>query len=51
MADFALETHWKEVEHYEKHKDDPIDKQYEEGLVDENGVTIGNPASLPINKE
>lgn len=47
MADFALDNAFEEMAHYERNKDKPIDKQYEEGLVDENGVTIGNPNSYP----
>lgn len=43
MADFALENAWDDIEHYEKFKDEPQPEQYEEGIIDENGCTIGNP--------
>ena len=48
MADFALDHSWSEVEHYERYKDAPLDVQYEEGIIDEYGLTIGNPSSLPM---
>lgn len=51
MADFELDIAFEQQEHYEKHKNAQIDKQYEEGLVDENGVTIGNPGSFPAPKQ
>ena len=42
-ADQALERAEQEMEHFERYKDAPMAVQYEEGLIDENGNTIGNP--------
>ncbi len=47
-ADMALDRASMEVEHYERFKDEPIYIQYEEGLIDEMGGTIGNPSSMPF---
>ena len=43
MADFAIDSHFEEEAHYERYKDAPIHVQYEEGLIDEHGGTIGRP--------
>ena len=47
MADFALECSHREVEHYDRYKDASLATQYEEGIIDEYGSTIGNPSSIP----
>ena len=49
MADYALGIAANEVEHYERYKDAPLHTQYDEGLIDERGVTLGNPRSTPTN--
>lgn len=46
MADFALEQATNDEEHYQKFRDAPLSIQYEEGLVDECGATIGNPSGF-----
>ena len=47
MTDYALEIAQMEQEHFDRHRDAPIQKQYKEGLVDKNEVTIGNPTRDP----
>lgn len=46
MADFTLELASNEEEHYQKFRDAPLSVQYEEGLIDEYGNTIGIPESF-----
>ena len=48
MSDFALENSFRELEHYERYKDSSLTTQYEEGIIDEYGITVGNPASIPF---
>ena len=47
MADFALEQAAQDEEHYERFKDAPLSEQYEEGIIDELGATIGQPWITP----
>lgn len=47
MADFALQEIEKQYEHYEKYKDAPLHEQYDEGLIDEHGITNGTPWGTP----
>jgi len=47
MADFALDNAFDDMEHYDRYKDAPMGVQYEEGLIDETGATIGQPWSTP----
>lgn len=47
MADFALDCAFEDYEHYERYKSSPLHIQYEEGLIDEYGSTIGKPWSVP----
>jgi hypothetical protein len=51
MADFTNDGRMDEVEHYERHKDSDVQTQYDEGLIDETGATIGNPSSLPVPRK
>ena len=48
MADFALGIAQRQVEHYERYKDAPLHEQYDEGIIDEQGITIGNPSSVSV---
>lgn len=48
MADFALDAASMELDHYYRYKDASLTTQYEEGIVDEYGVTVGNPRSIAI---
>ena len=48
MADFALDCAADDVEHFEQYQDAPLSVQYEEGIIDEHGVLIGNPFSVPV---
>ena len=50
MADFALDNAMDEIEHYETYKDAPMEVQYEEGIIDENGALIGMPGCMPIRR-
>jgi len=50
MADFVLDCAMDEDEHYDRFKDAPFSEQYEEGIIDENGVSIGNPTFIPEEK-
>ncbi len=43
MADFALDCAMDEYEHYERYKNSDLNTQYEQGLIDETGATIGVP--------
>lgn len=47
MADYELGIAYNQQVHYERHKDADLVTQYEEGIIDENGVTYGNPNSFP----
>lgn len=47
MADFAIDGGMDELDHYERFKDADQATQYEEGLIDECGITIGNAGSTP----
>jgi len=47
MADFSIDASMDEMDHYERFKDADQATQYEEGLIDEYGATIGNPGSTP----
>ena len=47
MADYALDIAARQEEHYERYKDAPLAVQYEEGIIDEHGFTIGDPSSYP----
>jgi len=47
MADDALDNALDDLDHYEKYRDAPLNIQYEEGIVDEYGHTIGAPWSTP----
>jgi len=49
-ADMALDNAFDDMEHYERFKDAPLFVQYEEGLIDEMGATIGEPWSGPFCK-
>ena len=44
MADFALSNASDEDEHYTRYRNAPLHTQYEEGIIDERGCTIGNPS-------
>lgn len=46
-ADQALERAAEEVNHFQKYQDSDLATQYDEGLIDESGSTIGNPRSFP----
>jgi len=46
-ADDALERGFDDLEEYEKYKDSDLVTQYEHGLIDELGATIGQPWSYP----
>lgn len=46
MADDALSHACDEDEAYLRYRYAPIAEQYERGMVDEYGVTIGNPNSI-----
>lgn len=48
MADLAIERAFAEAEHYEKYKYSNHATQYEEGLIDEYGATIGNPRFIGV---
>jgi len=47
MADFAIDNAFEEQEYHDRHKDDSLQEQYEAGIIDQNGVPIGNPNSVP----
>lgn len=47
MADDALDNAFDDLDHYEKYRNAPLNVQYEEGLIDEFGGTIGAPWSIP----
>jgi len=40
MADMAIDHAFDDLENYEKHKDDPLDELYEEGLINEYGIPV-----------
>lgn len=40
MADYTNDMLWKGIEHHNRYRDAPLEKQYEEGLVDVNGKPI-----------
>jgi hypothetical protein len=44
MADFALDAADRQLEHYHRYEDAPLHIQYDEGIIDEYGATIGNPS-------
>jgi len=48
MADFSIDNSFNEIYYYEKYSDAPLQVQYDEGLIDELGVTIGAPWSVPL---
>ena len=48
MADYELEIAFNQQEHYERYKDEDVATQYDEGLIDEDGFTLGNPYSTPF---
>ncbi|PHS13511.1 MAG: hypothetical protein COA78_07165 [Blastopirellula sp.] len=43
MADYALDMADAQLEHYERYKDADLATQYDEGIIDEHGATIGIP--------
>jgi len=47
-TDMAIEHAWDDCEQYGSYEDAPQHIQYEEGLIDEMGGTIGNPHSVPF---
>ena len=47
MADFAIDNAFADMEHYDKYSSADLATQYDEGLIDELGVTIGEPWSIP----
>jgi hypothetical protein len=49
MADFALDCAFEDYEHYERYKNSPLWTQYDEGIIDEYGATIGEPWSVPTS--
>ena len=50
MADLAIQYGMDDEEHYEAFKDADVATQYEEGLIDERGVRIGNPNFTPYER-
>ena len=46
-ADQALERAATECELFDRLQDAPFEEQYDAGLIDETGATIGNPNSFP----
>lgn len=49
MADLAIDNAFEDVEEYTRYRDDKdLETQYEHGIIDEFGVTIGNPNSRPF---
>jgi len=44
MADFALSNSSDEDEHFTRYSNASLLTQYEEGIIDEHGHTIGNPS-------
>ncbi len=48
MADFYLDIAFQQVEHYSRYQDADLQTQYDEGIIDELGATIGDPSSLPV---
>lgn len=47
MADMALEDAESHMEVYYRHENSSLQTQYEAGLIDEIGETIGKPWSVP----
>lgn len=43
MADYYLGVACNQLVHYERYKDAPLAVQYEEGLIDEHGISLGDP--------
>jgi hypothetical protein len=47
MADYAIDCAFDDDEVYEKYRDTSIAEQYENDLIDEEGVLFGNPSTIP----
>lgn len=50
MADMAIDNAFNDIEEYGKYCDEDLETQYEHGIIDESGATIGNPGHNMIKK-
>jgi len=47
MADMALDNAFNDMENFDRYSESSLQEQYENGLIDEYGATIGKPYSTP----
>lgn len=50
MADFAIDNAFAEEEHFDRYSRSDLATQYDEGIIDERGVIIGEPWSTPTSR-